>query len=266
MMKSKRLTALFCAVIMMLTLCTACGDSSQGSAGKNAFGWQLDAPASGDEVAIMHTNMGDIHIRFFPDEAPKAVENFKTLSKEGYYDGVVFHRVINDFMIQGGDPTATGMGGESCWGTDFEDEFDASLGNLRGSLSMANAGPGTNGSQFFINQAGPETQQITAARDYYEANRDSLSDYKSFGAFFASYYGLDGNKVTDEILKVYEETGGNIHLDGALSLSGGHTVFGQVFKGMDVVDAIAAVDVDDNDKPLTDVMIESIEWTVYTAQ
>ena len=111
---------------------------------------QLAMPAQGETVAIMHTTMGDISIRLFPELAPKTVENFTTHAKNGYYDGIVFHRVIKDFMIQGGDPTATGCGGESIWGRNFEDEFTPELHNLRGALSMANAGPGTNGSQFFI--------------------------------------------------------------------------------------------------------------------
>ena len=114
---------------------------------------QTQAPASGEEVAVIKTSKGDIFVRLFPEHAPKAVENFKTHAKNGYYDGLIFHRVINDFMIQGGDPTGSGMGGESIWGKSFEDEFTPKLHNLRGALSMANAGPNTNGSQFFIVQA-----------------------------------------------------------------------------------------------------------------
>ena len=114
---------------------------------------QLDRPAAGETVAIMHTNMGDIAIRLFPEKTPKTVENFTTHAKNGYYDGLIFHRVINDFMIQGGDPKGNGRGGESIWGDSFEDEFDLELRNYRGALSMANAGPNTNGSQFFIVQA-----------------------------------------------------------------------------------------------------------------
>ena len=114
---------------------------------------QTQAPASGEEVAVIKTSKGDIFVRLFPEHAPKAVENFKTHAKNGYYDGLIFHRVINDFMIQGGDPTGSGMGGESIWGKSFEDEFTPELHNLRGALSMANAGPNTNGSQFFIVQA-----------------------------------------------------------------------------------------------------------------
>ena len=94
----------------------------------------------------MHTNHGAIELELFPDDAPKTVENFVKLAKDGFYDGVIFHRVIPDFMIQGGDPTGTGTGGP---GYQFEDEFNDHK-VVRGALAMANAGPNTNGSQFFI--------------------------------------------------------------------------------------------------------------------
>lgn len=103
------------------------------------------------ETVILHTNCGDIKIKLFPKTAPKACENFVRLAEKGYYDGVTFHRVIKGFMIQGGDPTATGCGGQSVWGKPFEDECDPNVAFDRpGLLAMANAGPGTNGSQFFI--------------------------------------------------------------------------------------------------------------------
>ena len=107
---------------------------------------QLNAPVAGDMIATVKTNMGEIKIKLFPEYAPKAVENFTTHAKNGYYDGLIFHRVINDFMIQGGDPNGTGTGGQSIWGHSFEDEFTGELHNLRGALCMANAGPNTNGS------------------------------------------------------------------------------------------------------------------------
>ena len=106
----------------------------------------------GDYVVLMKTSLGDITLRLFTDKAPRTVANFVQHSQDGYYDGVIFHRVISGFMIQGGDPTGTGMGGESIYGGKFDDEFDPDLSNIRGSISMANAGPNTNGSQFFINQ------------------------------------------------------------------------------------------------------------------
>ncbi len=99
----------------------------------------------------LKTNRGDIKVKLFPKIAPKACENFVGLSKKGYYDGITFHRVIKDFMIQGGDPTGSGCGGESIWGRPFADEFDPQTTfDREGLLAMANAGPGTNGSQFFI--------------------------------------------------------------------------------------------------------------------
>ena len=105
-------------------------------------------------VAIIKTNMGTIEIELFADKTPKTVENFVGLADKGYYKGVIFHRVIKNFMIQGGDPTGTGRGGASFWGGKFEDEFVSDLKfDGAGILAMANAGPNTNGSQFFITLA-----------------------------------------------------------------------------------------------------------------
>jgi cyclophilin family peptidyl-prolyl cis-trans isomerase len=147
-------------------------------------------------AATLHTNHGPIAVELFPGEAPKTVENFRKLAEDGFYNGVIFHRIIPDFMIQGGDPTGTGSGGP---GYSFEDEFnDHSV--VRGALAMANAGPNTNGSQFFI---------VTA--------------------------------------------------DACPWLDGKHTVFGQVTNGMDVVDAISAVETDAADRPHESVVIERID-------
>ncbi len=105
-------------------------------------------------IVALETNQGTIKIKLYPNIAPKTCENFVGLIKKGYYDGLIFHRVIPGFMIQGGDPTGTGTGGESLWGGFFADEFSADAQfNKPGILAMANAGPGTNGSQFFITVA-----------------------------------------------------------------------------------------------------------------
>lgn len=102
-------------------------------------------------IALVKTTQGSIEIELRPDLAPKAVENFVTHSKNGYYNGLIFHRVIKDFMLQGGDPTGTGRGGESIWNKAFEDEFSSkALFDKPGILAMANSGRNTNGSQFFI--------------------------------------------------------------------------------------------------------------------
>lgn len=105
-------------------------------------------------VAVIKTNMGTIKIQLLPVEAPKTVENFVGLSNKGYFNGIIFHRVISGFMIQGGDPTGTGRGGESIWGGKFDDEISPNLKfDQPGVVAMANAGPNTNGSQFFITVA-----------------------------------------------------------------------------------------------------------------
>jgi peptidylprolyl isomerase domain and WD repeat-containing protein 1 len=103
------------------------------------------------ENVILHTTLGDIHVRLYPEECPRTVENFTTHCHNGYYDNLIFHRVIKGFMVQTGDPLGDGTGGQSVWGGEFEDEFHKSLRHDRPfTLSMANAGPNTNGSQFFI--------------------------------------------------------------------------------------------------------------------
>jgi peptidyl-prolyl cis-trans isomerase B (cyclophilin B) len=113
---------------------------------------QTAKPEKGEQIVVIKTNMGTIKLRLFPDKAPKTVENFLGLIAKKYYDGVIFHRVIPGFMIQGGDPKGNGTGGESLWGGVFDNENNPALSHIRGALSMANAGPNTNGSQFFIVQ------------------------------------------------------------------------------------------------------------------
>lgn len=188
-------------------------------------------PMKDDVFAVMETTKGTITMRLFRHAAPKAVENFIGLATSGKYDDVIFHRVMDNFMIQGGDPTGTGYGGESIWGKPFEDEFSSFALNLRGALSMANSGENTNGSQFFI------VQNKTIGDDYITAMKD------------AGY--------PDYVCDLYKEMGGYPSLDFV------HTVFGAVIDGMDVVDSIAAVETDETDKPLSDIKIKSIKITEY---
>lgn len=200
---------------------------------------QMSMPKDGETVAIMHVkNFGDIKFKFFENVAPKAVENFLTHAKNGYYNGLTFHRVINEFMIQGGDPEGTGMGGESIWGNGFGTELDYSLVPYRGSLCMAMSSlPNSIGSQFFITQANPQEEMASALKNagYPE---DLIEEYNNYG--------------------------------GYLSLYMQYTVFGQVYEGLDVVDKIAQVETHTTEtgqenKPVQDVIIESIEVTTYKA-
>ena len=188
---------------------------------------QLNEVNEKNPLVTVHTNQGDFTLELFPEVAPKTVENFITHAKNGYYDGVIFHRVIEDFMIQGGDPTGTGMGGESIYGRTFEDEFSREAFNLYGTLSMANAGPNTNGSQFFIVTA----KQVPA---------QMLKQLKDGG-------------WPEEIVEEYAKVGGTPWLDHR------HTVFGRVIDGMDVVLKIEGVKRNAQDRPLEDVVIESMD-------
>lgn len=243
----------------------------------NKVGFQLDAPNDGDTIAIMHTSKGDIKLRLFADQAPKTVTNFINLAKEGKYDNTIFHRVINDFMIQGGDyENANGTGGTSSYGESFEDEFCDKLFNIRGAVSMANSGPDTNGSQFFINQTTPEAYKNNGGFYAFEnqwanikAQLENYKDSELFSAFVQQYgtYCYNTDVISDDIKKLYDDNGGNPYLDGAYNaVDRGHTVFAQVIEGMDVVDSIASVAVDSStNKPTEDVKVTSVEITTYSA-
>ncbi|MCJ1976996.1 peptidylprolyl isomerase [Lactococcus paracarnosus] len=188
---------------------------------------QTDLANYNGTVATIHTNLGDLTVKLFDDVAPKTVKNFIELAETGYYDGVIFHRIIRDFMIQGGDPTGTGMGGASIYGEKFEDEFSDKAFNIRGALSMANAGPNTNGSQFFI------------------VENQNLPYDKS---------ALVKGGWPEEIAELYLE-GGTPHLDGR------HTVFGQLLDAasFETLDRIAKAPTGAQDKPKDAIEMISIE-------
>ncbi len=187
----------------------------------------FEKPYPGETVALMEIkNYGTIKIKLFEEVAPKAVENFIGLAKEGYYNNVTFHRVIEDFMVQGGDPTGTGSGGESYFGTEFGPEYKDGYFPYRGTLCMASV-PGIENSlssQFFIVQAGPKTVSAEQA-----------------------------DELPTSIAREYMERGGTPHLYKQ------HTVFGYVYEGMDIVDKIAKTKTNENDKPLQDVIIKNIK-------
>lgn len=187
--------------------------------------------AENEDLIEMVTTDGSIKIKLFPEQAPKAVENFVTHAKDGYYDGLTFHRVVEDFMIQGGDPKGDGSGGESIWGEGFGPEISNQLYNIRGALSMAQSSqPNSIGSQFFIVQ-----------------NHDDMSG------------NLAKQFTPEKIIERYKE-------GGAPSLDGQYTVFGQVIEGMDVVDKIAKAETTgeansqgEDSTPKNPVKIESIK-------
>lgn len=212
---------LLCAALTVIMLLTACSGSTSSAAekvigttdkvvaadtlkplakaDKEKLGYQLDMPEKGEEICVLTTNYGTIRMRFFPDAAPKAVYSFKSLALSGYYDGVTFHRVIDDFMIQGGDPLGNGTGGESIWGENYDDEFHENLVNITGAVSCANSGANTNGSQFFINCTEPGKIDWDTYDQYYQV-------YKSAPEKFTSMYGgtLDMDKVTDAYKELYD--------------------------------------------------------------
>ena len=194
---------------------------------------QMSSAKTGETIAVMHVkDYGDITFKFFKDKAPKAVENFLTHAQNGYYNGVTFHRIINEFMIQGGDPEGTGSGGESIWGEGFGTEISQSLVPYRGALCMAmSSRPNSIGSQFFIEQANPNLEEAEAMRQ---------------GGY------------PEGLVKMYEKYG------GTLSLYRNYTVFGQVVDGMDIVDKIATVETTLGSDgamsvPTQKIIIESIE-------
>lgn len=202
-------------------------------------GTQFDGPVKGQQVATMKIkDFGDVKIMLFPKQAPKAVKNFTTHAKDGYFDGLTFHRVIADFMIQGGDPVGNGTGGKSIWDDPFKDEFSPKLRNFTGALSMANSGPNSNGSQFFIVSTPPVTAEeleYTNTMIRPSQNHAPIEDYS------------DADKAK------YAEIGGTPHLDDV------HTVFGQVYEGMDIIQKVMAVEVDGSAMPTTPVIIETVE-------
>ena len=160
---------------------------------------EMNIDISKKYTAVIKTSMGDMSIEFFTEDAPMTVNNFINLSRDGYYDNVIFHRVISGFMIQGGDPSGTGHGEMGKYpGYKFEDELNNQRSYDKGILAMANAGPDTNGSQFFI-----------------------------------------------------------MHVDYPLPYQ--YTIFGFVTEGLDVIDKIASVETGDGDRPINDVVIETIE-------
>lgn len=246
-MKNIKIIALLAAA--SVTLFTGCkgspdtpsevNNSTTATPAENVEIHNFIMPEVGEKIAVINVkDYGTIKIKLFPEDAEKGVENFVGLAEMGYYDELIFHRIIPNFMNQGGDPKGNGTGGKSIWGEEFEGGTDENLYHFTGAVAYANSGAtSTNGSQFYI---------VNTPDGYMQYSCEELM------ASDPSYY------WPANVIEKYNEVGGTPFLDG------GYTVFGQVFEGMDVVRAMAAVETGENDKPLTQVMMESVEIVEYT--
>ncbi len=236
MTAKKMIRAVACSALLLLL--GGCGTNSQTDKTKTTASSEeqvdlnsLELPQLNNEVADneylveMETTKGNIKLKLFPEQAPKAVENFVTHAKDGYYNDVIFHRVIQDFMIQSGDPEGTGMGGESIWGTEFAPEISKQLYHLNGALAMART-------------QGDITDKTQGSQFYIVSNETDQSD----GLLFEDY--------PEKIIEAYKN-------GGVPALDSDYSVFGQTIEGMDVVKAIAAVETE-NEKPKEDIVIKKI--------
>lgn len=242
MIKKALAVSIVAATCILSVAQTGCGKSGSDSVSKNTDAiLNYTKPEEGEEiVTISVKDYGDIKIKLFDDLMPDACENFKTHAKDGYYDELIFHRVINDFMIQGGDPTGSGTGGEtidSLKGKDFG--TSKNLIHVVGAVAYANSGStSTNGSQFYI---------VTGAQP------DEMTD-----DYFSYIEQAKGTKISNDAKKLYKQYGGQPYLDGD------YTVFGQVIDGLDVAYKIAAItDKDASDKPYKDVVMEKVTVEKY---
>ncbi|AQP53451.1 peptidylprolyl isomerase [Vagococcus penaei] len=247
-MKRKQLFLGACTLLTATLLLSACGTTSKNdNVKKNTSSTEkvsesvvkddvdlntLDLPqlskdvAADEDLVEMETSEGNIKIKLFPKLAPKAVENFMTHAKDGYYNNVSFHRVIKDFMIQSGDPDGTGSGGESIWKEEFAPEISNQLYHVNGALAVART-------------SGDVSEKTQGSQFYIVSNHDDQSD------------GLLASKYPEKIIEAYKD-GGQPNLDFQYS------VFGQVIEGQDIVDKIAATETSAQDKPTKDITIKKI--------
>lgn len=254
MIKKKLLAFILCGIVTA-GLMTGCGDepsSSDGTSTDNSSQTVTDAVTAPENVDIMNytapeigdkivemdfRDYGTVKFRLFPEYAELGVENFVGLAEDGFYDGLTFHRIIQDFMIQGGDPLGTGMGGKSLWGSSFDGGTDAHLIHLPGAVAYANSGTtASNSSQFYI---------VTGD----EASDEMFSYYEQRGVLFS-----------DNAKELYKQYGGTPFLDG------NYTVFGQVIDGLDIIYTLQYVATNADDKPLNDVIIDKVRITEYNGE
>ncbi len=234
MCKLFRFIALVLSVSLALTAFSGCGRKKIQL--QNFPIENYTPPEQGDEIIVMDIeDYGEVRIRLFPELLPEACENFITLAEQGYYDELIFHRVIENFMIQGGDPKGDGTGGESCWGGFFDGGVSRNLIHVPGALAYANGGStSTDGSQFYIVTGEPVTQAML----------DGFTENEQM------YFPPDAEEL-------YLQYGGAPFLDGK------YTVFGQVIDGLDIIFEISKTETDENDKPKNAVHIKSVRTEAY---
>lgn len=258
---NRRLTALMLAGVMALSLTACSNDSADLTAQEESETSETESledveilnftpPEEGEEIAVITVkDYGEIKIKLFPDECSLAVENFKGLINMNYYDELIFHRVIPDFMIQGGDPKGNGTGGNSMWGGSFDGGTSDKLYHFTGAVAYANSGStSSDSSQFYIIDTDDKYLALGGETD------EETGEYKAYETFEEA-----GISEPENVKEMYYEKGGVPYLDGS------YTVFGQVFEGMDVVREIAKVETDDNDKPKSQVLMESIRLENYSS-
>ena len=226
MIHLKKKLVLVLLFILLIAAFSGCKKKNDDVPAFSSNELQFRNPSKGSAIATIETGKGTIKAVLYPSEAPKAVENFITHAENGYYDNNLFHRVVKDFVIQSGDPTETGNGGDSIWKIPFEDEYSDNLHHYRGAIGYANSEKDKNKSQFYIIDGINITENL-------------ISQMKDAG-------------FPDSVIEAYKEVGGHPTLDYR------YTVFGQVIEGIEVVDEIAALETDKFNRPLDDVRIKTI--------
>ena len=238
----RRFIALAAAAVLAAGLLAGCGGGITGSSIKRpqveSEELQFQTPAEGDPIAIFNTSAGEVRAVLYPDVAPMAVENFTRLAQEGYYDGTSFHRIVSGFVVQGGDASGTGTTGSTIWNNNpYPKEISDQLHHYSGALCAAfSPDEDVSGlSQFYFVQSLPEKLDDSLRTQMEEAG------------------------VRTEVIEAYDAAGGLPYLDYT------DTVFGQVYEGMDVVDTLAQSEVDENGKPVEDVLLNSVTISTYGA-
>ncbi len=251
LLKKKYIRVLVSFILGAFVLAGCEGEPYNGENSREVTGdaeiLNFNMPENGEKIAVItFKDYGVVKAKLFANAAQKGTENFIGLAEMGYYDELIFHRIIPNFMNQGGDPRGNGTGGQSFWGDKFEGGIPEGLYHFSGALAYANSGStSTNGSQFYI---------VNTPADY---------------IYYGGYTGENGQTVyfenfeeanislPENVKDKYKEVGGVPFLDG------GYTVFGQVFEGLDVIREIAKAETDENDKPLTQVLMESVKIEDY---